>query len=36
MRTTAWKEVMNLDSGGKFAGVIPSDHNMVVASVALA
>lgn len=36
VRTTAWKEVMNLDSGGKFAGVIPSDHNMVVASVALA
>jgi hypothetical protein len=35
VRTTAWKEVMNLDSGGNFAGVIPSDHNLVRATVVI-
>lgn len=32
---TEWKEVLNLDSSGNFAGVIPSDHNMVRATVVL-
>jgi len=31
----AWKQVLNLDSSGHFAGVIPSDHNMVRATVVL-
>ncbi|MGC3994463.1 MAG: hypothetical protein QM779_10210 [Propionicimonas sp.] len=35
VETTAWKEVINLDSSGDFAGVIPSDHNMVRATVTL-
>lgn len=35
VRTTEWEEVMNLDSGGNFAGVIPSDHNMVRATVVI-
>lgn len=33
---TQWKQVLRLDSDDNYAGVIPSDHNMVVASVALA
>ena len=33
MRTLAWETVLNLDSSGKLAGTIPSDHNMLVAKV---
>ena len=35
MRTTAWETVLDLDSGGKLSGTIPSDHNMIVAKVIL-
>ena len=35
MRTLSWETVLDLDSGGKLAGVIPSDHNMLVAKVLL-
>ena len=35
MRTLEWETVMDLDSSGKIAGVIPSDHNMLVAKVLL-
>jgi endonuclease/exonuclease/phosphatase family metal-dependent hydrolase len=35
MRTLSWETVLNLDSSGKLAGVIPSDHNMLVAKVRL-
>lgn len=33
MRTLQWETVLNLDSSGKLAGTIPSDHNMLVAKV---
>ena len=35
MRTLVWECVLNLDSSGKLAGTIPSDHNMLVAKVLL-
>lgn len=35
MRTLVWETVLDLDSSGKIAGVIPSDHNMLVAKVLL-
>ena len=33
MRTLGWETVLKLDSSGKLAGTIPSDHNMLVATV---
>jgi hypothetical protein len=35
MRTVSWETVLDLDSSGKLAGTIPSDHNMLVAKVVL-
>ncbi|MGI9085514.1 MAG: fibronectin type III domain-containing protein [Aeromicrobium sp.] len=35
MRTLVWETVLNLDSSGKLAGTIPSDHQMIVAEVLL-
>jgi endonuclease/exonuclease/phosphatase family metal-dependent hydrolase len=35
MRTLEWETVLNLDSSGKLAGTIPSDHNMIRATVLL-
>jgi endonuclease/exonuclease/phosphatase family metal-dependent hydrolase len=35
MRTLVWETVINLDSSGKIAGTIPSDHHMLVAKVLL-
>lgn len=35
MRVSQWETVANLDSAGNFAGIIPSDHNMIVAKVGL-
>ncbi|MCB5293262.1 hypothetical protein BJQ90_02710 [Arthrobacter sp. SO3] len=35
MRVAQWETVANLDSAGNFVGIIPSDHNMVVATVGL-
>jgi hypothetical protein len=35
LNVTLWKQVINLKASGKFAGVIPSDHNMVRADVVL-
>ncbi|MGZ5367729.1 MAG: fibronectin type III domain-containing protein [Aeromicrobium sp.] len=35
MRTTEWETVVRLDSAGKLSGVIPSDHNMIRATVLL-
>jgi endonuclease/exonuclease/phosphatase family metal-dependent hydrolase len=35
MRTLEWETVLDLDSSGKLAGTIPSDHNMIVAKVLL-
>ena len=35
MRTLQWETVLDLDSNGKLKGTIPSDHNMVVATVLL-
>lgn len=35
VRATSWEMVMNLNSRGDFAGVIPSDHSMVRATVTL-
>ena len=35
MRTLVWETVLNLDSSGKLAGTIPSDHNMLRATVLL-
>ena len=35
MRTLEWETVLNLDSSGKLAGTIPSDHNMIRAKVLL-
>jgi endonuclease/exonuclease/phosphatase family metal-dependent hydrolase len=35
MRTLEWETVLNLDSSGKLAGTIPSDHNMLRAKVLL-
>jgi hypothetical protein len=35
MRTVSWETVLDLDSSGKLAGTIPSDHNMIVAKVVL-
>lgn len=35
LRVSRWKTVANLDSQGRFRGTIPSDHNMVRATVHL-
>ena len=35
MRVTEWQTVVNVDSSGDFVGTIPSDHNMVRATVEL-
>jgi endonuclease/exonuclease/phosphatase family metal-dependent hydrolase len=35
MRVSRWETVATLDSSGNYAGVMPSDHNMVVAKVGL-
>ncbi|WP_354170136.1 fibronectin type III domain-containing protein [Arthrobacter sp. UYEF36] len=35
MRVSQWETVANIDSAGNFAGIIPSDHNMLVATVGL-
>lgn len=35
MRVTEWETVANLDSSGRFVGVIPSDHNMIRVTVFL-
>ncbi|MGV0111680.1 endonuclease/exonuclease/phosphatase family protein [Arthrobacter sp. CP30] len=35
MRTAEWKTAVNVDSSGKFVGVIPSDHNMIQVTVQL-
>lgn len=35
MQVTEWEQVLNLTSTGKFAGTIPSDHNMVRATIIL-
>ncbi|MDQ3158042.1 MAG: fibronectin type III domain-containing protein [Actinomycetota bacterium] len=35
MRTTEWETVVTLDSAGKLSGTIPSDHNMIRATVLL-
>ncbi|MDQ0633527.1 endonuclease/exonuclease/phosphatase family metal-dependent hydrolase [Arthrobacter pascens] len=35
MRVSQWETVANVDSAGNFVGIIPSDHNMVVATVGL-
>ena len=35
MRVSQWETVANIDSAGNFAGIIPSDHNMIVAKVGL-
>ncbi len=33
MRVSEWETVVRVDSGGRFIGVIPSDHNMIRATV---
>ncbi len=35
MRVSQWETVANVDSAGNFVGIIPSDHNMIVATVGL-
>ena len=35
MRTLEWETVLDLDSNGKLEGTIPSDHNMIRATVLL-
>lgn len=35
MRVSQWETVVSVDSTGKFVGTIPSDHNMIVATVGL-
>jgi endonuclease/exonuclease/phosphatase family metal-dependent hydrolase len=35
MRVSQWETVANIDSAGNFTGIIPSDHNMLVAKVGL-
>ena len=35
MRVVEWRTVVNVDSNGNFIGTIPSDHNMVKATVQL-
>lgn len=35
MRVVEWRTVVNVDSSGNFIGTIPSDHNMVKATVQL-
>jgi endonuclease/exonuclease/phosphatase family metal-dependent hydrolase len=35
MRVVEWRTVVNVDSSGNFVGTIPSDHNMVKATVQL-
>lgn len=33
MRVSKWEQVLNIDANGNFKGVIPSDHNMIMATV---
>ncbi len=35
MRVKQWETVVNLDSSGNLAGIIPSDHNMLTAELVL-
>ncbi|MCU1533427.1 MAG: Fibronectin type protein (modular protein), partial [Arthrobacter sp.] len=35
MRVSKWETVANLDTAGNYAGIFPSDHNMIVATVGL-
>ncbi|MEC5193352.1 MULTISPECIES: endonuclease/exonuclease/phosphatase family protein [unclassified Arthrobacter] len=35
MRVVEWRTVVNVDSSGNFIGTIPSDHNMIKATVQL-
>jgi endonuclease/exonuclease/phosphatase family metal-dependent hydrolase len=35
VRVSLWRTVVNLDTAGKFAGTIPSDHNLVTATIHL-
>ena len=35
MRVSQWETVANIDSAGNFTGIVPSDHNMLVAKVGL-
>lgn len=35
MRVTEWEQVLNINSSGVLQGTIPSDHNMIMAKVAL-
>jgi endonuclease/exonuclease/phosphatase family metal-dependent hydrolase len=35
MRVTEWEQVLNVNSSGVLQGTIPSDHNMIMAKVAL-
>lgn len=35
MQVLEWKQVLNLKSNGRFAGVIPSDHNLVKVTLVL-
>jgi endonuclease/exonuclease/phosphatase family metal-dependent hydrolase len=35
IRVAEWETVMNIDSAGKYIGIIPSDHNMIRATVFL-
>ena len=35
MRVSEWETVVNIDAEGNFIGVIPSDHNMLRATVYL-
>ena len=35
MRVSEWETVVNVDSSGRFIGTIPSDHNMIRATVYL-
>jgi hypothetical protein len=35
MRVSEWETVVKVDSAGRFIGTIPSDHNMIRATVYL-
>jgi hypothetical protein len=35
MRVAEWRTVVRVDSAGNFVGTIPSDHNMIRATVVL-
>lgn len=35
MRTLEWETVLTLDDAGRLSGVVPSDHNMIMATVVM-